>query len=330
MKISYWVYLLRSVYFYLFTISVSFLYPVVYQKLLLGWGRVYYATIQSGYPELIGVALFACFVTLIHYAHRSIPRKIIGMLTLVFGLIAVLGMQYGLYRSAIDLQGLGSTVFDSNYPALAYAWVGEFKNVSYFGLYLLWKPFVAGVFAAFLAFPFLFVAYAGMRQDFFENVKGSGGVGSLWPLRIATSVLYGRYIQFTTQEKLEELCKRVQEHGLSAANFKGGVGVLAASTAAYTVSEGGFDWNSSFNSPAFGSLGGGFETTSKLAINPASGLPMAGNSMAGLDVGGNAFGTNSNNMFNDSHFSSIHDSWSSGSSFDQAFSSTHDSFSSFS
>lgn len=47
-------------------------------------------------------------------------------------------------------------------------------------------------------------------------------------------------------------------------------------------------WDDAFGSPA-------------MVINPATGLPMVGDSMAGIDVGGNLYGTSSHDMFSTDH-----------------------------
>lgn len=243
MSISYWEYLRRSSVFCLLTMSVSFLYPTVHEGFLIAWIKIYYAIMQTGYGSLVATAFIASVVALLHYAHHSFPRKIIGILTLVFGIVAVLGVHYFGYRSAIGSLGLGGTVFDGKHPILAYARIGDVRNVSYFGLYLLWKPVVTGIFASFIAFPILFVAFIGMRGGFLDRVESNNGANFLWPLRIATSLLYGRYMQITTQRKIEELHKQVQRRGLSAVNFKGGAGLVVASAAsAYTTSEDTHSW----------------------------------------------------------------------------------------
>ena len=64
------------------------------------------------------------------------------------------------------------------------------------------------------------------------------------------------------------------------------------------------------------------EDASSTVINPATGLPMVGDSYAGVDVGGNSYGTN------DADFNSSYDFWDDSFGSMETFDSSYDSFSS--
>ncbi|MDY0208362.1 MAG: hypothetical protein RBR82_17330 [Pseudomonas sp.] len=107
----------------------------------------------------------------------------------------------------------------------------------------------------------------------------------------------------------------------------GGIGFIAFSSSVFSsednfssglddsfVSSPGDAFSSDVDDPFFSSSGDDFSSGIS-QINPATGLPMVGDSIGGIDVGGNPYGTD----ISDSISSGIDDSF--GSSFDDSFSS---------
>lgn len=70
----------------------------------------------------------------------------------------------------------------------------------------------------------------------------------------------------------------------------GAVAAMGAQAFASSVHEAGHSWDD-----AFGGV------SSVPVINPATGLPMVGDSFGGVDVGGNLYGTQSSDMFGSDH-----------------------------
>ena len=79
-------------------------------------------------------------------------------------------------------------------------------------------------------------------------------------------------------------------HAAIAGAGLGAVAALGAQAFASPEHDAGHSWDDAFGA-----------SPSMPVINPATGLPMVGDSMGGVDVGGNLYGTQSNDMFGSDH-----------------------------
>ncbi|MFT7771644.1 hypothetical protein [Roseateles sp.] len=79
-------------------------------------------------------------------------------------------------------------------------------------------------------------------------------------------------------------------HAVIAGAGLGALGALSAQAFASPTHDASPAWNDTFDS-----------NSSLPVINPATGLPMVGDSIGGVDVGGNLYGTQSSDMFGSDH-----------------------------